>query len=213
MRAPLFSTLEWVRRHSGIVAAASLQHRGALRDDGWFESVRQNAPVDRAGRPIPWISYPALHFLERRIRAEMRVFEFGAGFSTLWWAQRVRNVTACESDADWYANLRGRVPQNVDLVLATVDEYPNVIQPHSRVFDVVVLDGGDRCVCARSAPAALNSSGVILWDDTDRPEYRPGFDFLRDHGFARIEFVGHSPIVNIAKETSIFYRPQNILGM
>lgn len=213
MSGSLLSSLDWLRRRSSVAAAVSLQHSGSLRDEGWFESVRRGTPVDRAGRPIPWISYPALRFLERRVQPQMQVFEFGSGYSTLWWAARVKKVIACESDPKWHAQLHERAPANAEIVLAPVEDYPSVIQPHGAVFDIVTIDGGDRCACAEAAPAALSSSGIILWDDSDRPEYRPGLELLRDRGFAGLEFVGLGPIVNITKETSIFYRPGNILGV
>ena len=213
MTSPLLSSLDWLRRRSSMAAALSLQYRGSLREEGWFESVRRGVPIDRDGRPIPWISYPALHFLKDRVQPEMQVFEFGSGYSTLWWAERVKKVVACESDANWHAQLRERLPANAEVVHVPVEDYPKVIEPYRGVFDVVAIDGGDRCMCANSAPASLNSTGVILWDDSDRPEYRPGFRFLHEHGFARLEFVGAGPIVNLTKATSIFYRPQNILGI
>jgi hypothetical protein len=35
-------------------------------------------------RPVlPWITFPAIRFLERRLTAESRVFEWGSGMSTL----------------------------------------------------------------------------------------------------------------------------------
>ena len=209
----LWSLLEQLRRRSSVAAAISLRHRGALNEDGWFRSVREHAAVDAAGEPIPWISYPALHFIAKRIRPEMEVFEFGSGYSTLWWARRVKGLVACESDAQWHAHVRMLAPANVELVLAATEEYPSVSARSPGRFDVVVLDGGDRVRCAESAVSALSPGGVILWDDTDRPEYQPGFDFLGAKGFAQIEFVGMGPILNMAKATSIFYRPQNVLAI
>lgn len=213
MNNRLWSLLEWLKHHSSMVAAVSLTQRGALKDNGWFRSVRQKEPVDARGEPIPWISYPALAFLQGRIKSDMTVFEFGAGYSTLWWARRVRTVYACEADAKWHAQIRQQAPVNVELLRADEHEYPQVAARFPAVFDIVVIDGGDRLLCAKNAVSSLNARGVILWDDTDRPEYQPGFDFLDQCGFARIEFVGPGPIVNLTKATSIFYRQNNILGI
>lgn len=213
MNSRLWSSLNWLKHHNSVAAAISLKYRGALKEDGWFRSVRENAPVDAAGQPIPWISYPALHFLETRTRPDMQVFEFGSGYSTLWWATRVKKVIACESDASWHGQVQKLAPKNVELVLSAIDEYPCIIGRHPEAFDIVVIDGGDRVRAAESAVAALNQSGVILWDNTDRPEYHRGLEFLREQAFARIPFVGPGPVVNITWETSIFYRPHNILAI
>jgi len=213
MNSRLWSSLNWLKHHNSLAAAISLKYRGALKEDGWFRSVCENAPVDAAGQPIPWISYPALHFLETRTRPDMEVFEFGSGYSTLWWATRVKKVIACESDAGWHAQVQKLAPKNVELVLSAIDEYPGIIARRPEAFDVVVIDGGDRVRAAESAVAALNRSGVILWDNTDRPEYQRGLELLREQGFARIPFVGPGPVVNITWETSIFYRSHNILAI
>lgn len=211
MNSRLWSSLAWLKTQSGIAAALSLRYRGALKDDGWFRSVANHAPVDGAGEPIPWISYPALHFLKARTQPGWHVFEFGAGYSTLWWARRGERVVACESDASWHAQVQKLAPANVETFLAPTNEYPSVVARYPETFDVVVLDGGDRVLCAKSAVSALKPDGVILWDDTDRAEYKEGFEFLRSQGFAQLEFVGLGPILNITKATSIFYRPRNVL--
>jgi len=213
MNSRLWSAFNWLKHHSGLAAAISLKYRGALKDDGWFRSVCKTAPVDAAGEPIPWISYPALHFIGARTRRDMKVFEFGSGYSTLWWATRVRRVIACESDANWHAQVQKLAPENVQLVLGTIDEYPTIIARYPSAFDVVVIDGGDRNRAVESAVAALNPNGVIIWDDTDRHEYQSGLEFLRQRGFARIPFVGLGPVVNITKETSVLYRPGNIFAI
>jgi predicted O-methyltransferase YrrM len=49
----------------------------------------------------PWITFPAIRFLERVIRPHMRVFEYGSGGSTLFFARRVREVISIEHDPVW----------------------------------------------------------------------------------------------------------------
>jgi len=213
MNAPLMPLLLWLKRHSGLAAALSLRCHGSLKEDGWFRSVSESASVDAADNPIPWLCYPAVRFLEKRITPEMAVFEFGSGYSTLWWSRRVRKVIACEANEKWHIEIRRLAPTNTEVVFAKEEDYPSTIALYPAAFDVVVIDGGDRVACAPAAVAGLNQHGVIIWDDTERPEYESGFDFLRQCGFARIEFSGMGPLVNIAKETSIFYRPENIFAI
>jgi hypothetical protein len=81
-------------------------------------------------------------------------------------------------------------------------------------FDLIVLDGMYRDECVLPSLAFLKKSGVIVWDDTDRQEYRKGMDFLFERGFLRISFFGCAPITFVSKETSIYYRRDgNILGI
>ncbi len=70
-----------------------------LRNAGWFRSFREWRSVDEAGRPLPWLTYAFLHFFEPRLNPDFRMFEYGCGFSTLWYAARVKNIVAVENNA------------------------------------------------------------------------------------------------------------------
>ncbi len=71
---------------------------------GWFESVRTRESVDGSG-PCPWITYPALMVLDRIVRRNYRVLEYGSGSSSLWWRSRVRELISVEHDPEWSSRL------------------------------------------------------------------------------------------------------------
>ena len=186
-----------------------------LNTTGWMLSKRRREPLNREGQPIPWITYPSLSFLEPRIQRQMTVFEYGTGASTLWWSQRVDQVVACEHDRAWYERTRSMTPANVQLTLAPLadQQYAREILKYNRAFDVVVIDGRDRVRCALNCVGALRESGVVIWDNSDRQEYQPGYDFLVENGFRRIDFWGMGPINTYGWCTSIFYRAHNCLNI
>lgn len=187
-----------------------------LRQVGWFDSFLAFRPVNKQGEPLPWFTYAAMAFLEGRLRKEMSVFEYGSGHSTLWWGGRVSRVVSCEHDAGFYQSLRPQLPANVIYLHRELGEegaYPRSIEPYRQEFDIVVIDGRDRVACAKYCPAALKADGVVVWDNSDREEYREGYDHLQAHGFRRLEFVGLGPINTYGWATSVFYRPTNCLGL
>jgi hypothetical protein len=186
-----------------------------LVSSGWAQSVALRKAVDHQGEPIPWITYSSLDFLRPLVRRDMHVFEYGSGSSTLWWAQRVEQVIACEHDREWYEKTLALVPSNVQLVHADVgsQQYSREILKYESAFDIVVIDGRDRIGCAKNAVSALKHNGIILWDNSDRAEYREGFEFLRNCNFRRIDFTGMGPINIYAWCTSVFYRDENCLGL
>jgi hypothetical protein len=199
-------------RDSAVLLAGS---NGYLGTTGWFRSMVLSASIDGRGQPIPWITYACLRFLEPRLRADMSVFEFGSGSSTLWWAKRVRRVVSCEHDREWYERTRACVPANVELIHASREQqqYSRQVSKFSGEFDVIVIDGRDRVRCAHNCVPALKPDGVILWDNADRDYYRPGFEFLRREGFRRVDFSGLGPMVAFECMTSLFYRDGNCLGL
>lgn len=216
MRKLLKIPVIWLLKKLDLYSLYSLRINGAVRESGWFRTFREKRSVDEAGNPIPWFTYPAIEFISRRVRPDMKVFEYGSGASTLWWAQRVDAVVACEHDELWYRRVAELVPDNVRLrhiPLAYDGGYCRAVAEYRGEFDVVALDGRDRVNCAIHALEALKPDGVIIWDNSDRPEYQPGYDLLFSKGFRRIEFAGLAPIDTVHTETSIFYRPDNCLGI
>jgi hypothetical protein len=191
-----------------------LSRVGPLRDDGWFRSFRAGTPLDLAGDPLPWLPYPVIDLLDGRARGDMAVFEYGCGSSTLWWAERVREVISFEMDAGWYETIKKRAPRNVTLQLATDERsFVRAASAFSGRFNIVVIDGPKRSDCAPHALSGLRRDGVVLWDDSQRPEYEEGFEVFLSRGFRRLPIAGLQPGHAWKAETSIFYRDGNCLGI
>jgi hypothetical protein len=57
----------------------------------------------------------------------------------------------------------------------------------------------------------LSDKGVIVLDDSERNEYKPGIDFVLQKGFKSLEFLGIAPTVLFKKCTTVFYRSNNCL--
>lgn len=184
-----------------------------LSKTGWYESFRKRLPIDAQGQPIPWYSYPSIHFLAQRTQASMSVFEFGCGNSTRWWSRRVQRVVSCEHDAGWYNRIATTLPPNAQCHHVPREQYADFVTGFTGQFDVIVIDGVERVACARTCLGALKEDGVIVWDNSDRNEYQPGFDLLTGQGFKRLDFFGLGPIVMIPTMTAVFYREPNCLGI
>ena len=64
----------------------------------WKACLRNPDPLYHE---IPWINFPAIDYLRNFANKSMRVFEYGSGGSTLFWAKRVKQVISVEHDAQW----------------------------------------------------------------------------------------------------------------
>ncbi len=60
---------------------------GYLHDIGWFKSITQDMCVDMEYNKLPWMTYPFISFITPRLDKEISVFEYGSGYSTIWWAK------------------------------------------------------------------------------------------------------------------------------
>jgi hypothetical protein len=188
--------------------------KSSLHKMGWFKSAWTESSVDRDGNPIPWITYPAIYFINNRITKKMTVFEYGSGNSTLFWAEKGKSVTAVESDKFWQEKLQKTAPKNASIIYRELGkEYSNAIKDQKGSFDIVVVDGRLRVDCAKASVSKLSAGGVIVWDNTDRERYQQGMKELGSKGFKRIDFYGPMPIDNMISLTTIFYRKDNVLGI
>lgn len=217
MLGRLWGRAVWEALRLSRLDSLYLVRRGApLYRDGWFRSYRERRSVDLQGRPLPWFTYPAIELLRRRVRPEMRVFEYGSGDGTRWWAERVREVVAVEHDASWADQISRELPARARIVRLPAEPgqaYERALLQAGGPFQVVIIDGIRRVECARAAPGGLTPDGVVLFDDSERPEYEEGQRFLRESGFRCLELVGMSPGGAEKKETWIYYRPDNCLGI
>ncbi len=190
--------------------------KGLPLDAGWERSFREQSSINAEGRPIPWFVYSFLSFLTPRIRKDMTVFEYGAGHSTLWWADRVHQVTSVESNPAWFARIKENLPTHVCLthqVIEPTGQYAQAILSTPSLYDIIVIDGRDRIRCAHYAVQRLKPNGVILWDNTDFECDRPGMQALLHAGFEQLIFRGLGPINHFPWESSVFYRTPNCLGI
>ena len=174
---------------------------------GQWRSIRAIVPVRNDGTPLPWYTYPAIEYLSQFDLSDCRVFEFGAGNSSIFWAERAMGVVSVESDAKWFQFVRQRLMPNQQLLLReTQSEYVRALAEQDGNFDFVVVDGKWRLACAEEAANALPDGGAIVLDNSDK--YPDVAHRLRDRGFFEIDFNGFGPINNYTWTTSIFLRAQ-----
>lgn len=181
-----------------------------LKRTGWVRSGWANAPVDAHGGPLPWYTYPCIAFLEGRVRPEMRVFEYGSGQSTRWWAARVQHVDSVEDDKTWFERVSTDIPGNVDLRFASSDgdAYERSALDRGKRFDVVVIDGSHRDECAHATLEVIDDRGVVIWDNTQKPGvFSEGLGTLEAAGFRRVDFFGIGPLNMDPWCTTVLYRP------
>jgi predicted O-methyltransferase YrrM len=216
MSADLKSAIK--ARFPRLRAHYSLIHdkRSFLHSSGWLRSKSIGHPCRPDGSPLPWMNYSVIRLLEERLRGDMSMFEFGSGYSTQFYADRVEKVTAVEHDATWYQIAKHHLPQNVELILQPVDTdglYCRTITRAALSYDVVVVDGIDRVNCVHQALPFLTERGVLLLDDSEREQYNDARNEARAAGFRSLNFEGLKPNGSELSRTTVFYRNENCFGI
>jgi len=188
---------------------------GYLKEKGFFNSFNIFAPEDSIGNPIPWLTYSFVDFLVPRLNNTVSIFEYGSGNSTLFFSKHVKRIVTLEHDRIWAEKLRKSLPGNCQLIISSKqkEDYINNIEKTKECFNLIIIDGLFRNECAINAPKYLNSSGVIIFDDSNRTDYEDGFKYLNENNYKRLDFWGLSPGSIRNNCTSIFYLEQNCLGI
>jgi Methyltransferase domain len=181
----------------------------------------------------PWMTFPAIAFLEKTLRPGMRVFEWGSGGSTLFFAQRAKELIAIENDAAWAEKVRAACPR------ATIEHIPQDDTPSAtdfdptdpaaffsnsalhrgatfrryaeRIaafpdahFDLVVVDGRARPSCIAQAMPKLKPGGWLLLDNAERPWYARARALL--DAWPMRDFTGPGPYVASFWQTVVWQK-------
>lgn len=189
-----------------------LRRHSYLADKGWFKSFRSGESVDASGTPVPWLTYSAVRFLDERLPPDARVFEYGSGFGTGWWAERAELVHAAEHSSRWKEKVAPSLPKNVKVYQRRLGAgYEKAAAQGDEKYDIIILDGRNRDKCFHYAKQGLTKRGVIIFDDSNWVKYQKTISYIRSEGFRQLPFRGMGPIEFTECETSIFYRKDNLL--
>jgi hypothetical protein len=190
--------------------------KGYLAEIGWFKTLKSKSPVDENGQPIPWVTYSFIDFIKDRIRKEHRVFEFGSGNSTFFYAKLAAEVVSVEHDQDWFKKISASKPANSEMLYCLLEpggDYCRMPVSLGQKYHVIIVDGRDRVNCCMQAVNALTHDGIIVLDDSEREFYQAAIQSLAAMGFKQLPFSGISPGLFYRKTTTIFYKEQNCLGI
>jgi hypothetical protein len=140
----------------------------------WQQSL-QSTP-DLLERGIPWLNVAATRFLEQTLHADMYVYEYGSGGSTIFFSRRVKKVISLEHDVVW-ANevesfLKKNNLQNVQLRLISSDEHisfcpDKVADPDANMSQFVSASFSDYVTSIDDYPDEYFD--IILIDGRARP--------------------------------------------
>ena len=162
----------------------------------------------------PWFTYTAISWLNSILTSEMKIFEYGSGFSTLYYLPKVKEVVSIEHDKNWYRTLKTMIQDtgykcNLQLVLPQkakkvpysgksftsqadgkyYERYVKAIDAFpNNYFDLVVVDGRSRPSCALYALKKIKKSGYLILDDSQRELYKKPLKALDK--YERIDFWG-----------------------
>lgn len=193
------------QRQYSALRSEILWHPSALARWGWYRS-NPLALCNSIGAPLPWLCYPAIAWLEKQIKPNWHVAEWGSGSSSLWWATRVARLECCEHDQTWYQHSLARARPNMQVHYHMVksEDYLNFVRNLKGPFDAIIIDGKRRVACTKRAIEALKPNGLLIFDDAQKVRFFQAWRWLEKRNFKRLDFWGPKALQPYAGKTSIF---------
>lgn len=162
----------------------------------------------------PWVTISALIWLESNVQEGWTVFEYGMGGSTLYFTDRGCLVTSVEHHKEWYH----LVLEKLTLSRSTTAhiEEPSQIAGNPEItsefkqwkglnfenyvriaetmpdesIDLAFVDGRARIQCIKAIMPKVKKGGYLLFDNSERPRYKPGIEMLEKEGWQTTHFAG-----------------------
>ena len=185
-----------------------LAWRVIAHDYAHLSTIRKSECRDAAGNPLPWYTYPAIECLDKMNLFGKTVFEYGSGFSTLYWSKKAKSVTAVEHDKSWFEKISPQAPPNTTIhYVPEMDRYaqaPLQIPGSGGKYDIIIVDGQERYKCAQAALQCLKDDGFIILDNADW--FPNTVNLLSNAGLIRIDLIGLGPINVYTWNTMLFLK-------
>ncbi|MBT3583842.1 MAG: hypothetical protein HN509_02965 [Halobacteriovoraceae bacterium] len=140
---------------------------------------------------VPWITPPAIKFLDSILTKDFNILEYGSGRSTSWLARRCQKLVSIEGYGPWKEIVDKKLQKfgitnvdyrfidaseehsggpdqaemlregNIPAYAAVINEFPD------QHFDLVTVDGSYRMICVKVALDKIKSKGHLMIDNSN----------------------------------------------
>ena len=146
-----------------------------------------------------------IRVIEGLLKPNSRCFEYGAGFSTLYFSKLVKSWDAYEHNELWFDIVKTSMGKNTKIHLIPKEQKENYVKL-KRVYDFILVDGLYRKECLCEAVKHIKPNGIVLLHDACRLEYK---DWVND--FAN-ETIIEGEIVDPNDNNYFLHRGLRIYG-
>ena len=128
------------------------------KDFAIARTIDEKVCIDRDGNPIPWYTYPAIEYLSQFDYRDKKIFEFGCGYSSLFWAKQAKQVISIEDNQQWFEKWQQEFSEpNLNIKWRDEGEiYENAIFENDEKYD--------RRGCREAVKRTEAAVGAIRWE-------------------------------------------------
>ena len=183
---------------------------------------------------MPWMNYEVVSYLTKNLHKIDRVFEYGSGESTKYWALNNKKIDTVEHDPHFYNKLKALNLEGLNLKLIephiiervsfgensqqenylsedfigySFEDYVREIDSYpENYFDIVLIDGRARSACIKHSVSKVKPGGMLLLDNANRVEYLKDTATILDKWSCK-KFIGFVRGLAHQEHTIIYTKP------
>lgn len=136
---------------------------------------------------LPFYNHHVLDLLLDIDISKWSVFEWGTGYSTLWYQNHVSKIRSIESNREYYKRFKKiGMKDNCIYMRRNLEKnkpcaYTNAIHEFITKYDCIIVDGRNRNICIKNLLNYVKKNGLIILDNSERKKYDNGKRFLNEH--------------------------------
>lgn len=117
---------------------------------------------------MPWLTLPTLQWLKSIDISQWKVFEYGCGYSTIWFKAHVWMVQSVDTEQSWAKSMGAFYSNDKEQYIARL-HHP--FTATTSLWDCVIVDGAWREDCARFAKDYIKPGGYMIIDNWQQEDY------------------------------------------
>ena len=77
-------------------------YRNLFKKYSWEITYTEHKPINMNREELPWFTFPAIEYLSQIDLTQFKIYEWGSGNSSKYFARRCHSIVSIESDKEWY---------------------------------------------------------------------------------------------------------------
>lgn len=135
-----------------------------------------------SGLIAPWFTAPCLEWLKKQDISRWVIFEFGCGYSTIWFRLNAGQVMSVDNNEKWARAMNAHFTNDRDeYIFSAMKLYMSSSLGGRMYYDCIIIDGAWRMECLQNAHGCVTPGGYIIidnWGQEDFPNTKEAEELL-----------------------------------
>lgn len=114
---------------------------------------------------FPWFTRPCLEWLEKQDIGNWDIFEYGCGYSTIWFRLNAKSINAVDDNERWAKAMGADYMETKERYVMAI------VCPIPEKFDCIVVDGAWRIDCVEYCRDFLKPGGFLIIDNWTQDDF------------------------------------------